>query len=67
MEYSIWHRGKSPTAPWVLVALKHERAEAERTLEYQHSVFRSGQIRLVDPAGIVLRREPCAPRVAVTA
>ena len=65
MGFSIWHRSREGSA-WVLIAIKNTREDALAVLEYQRTAYRSGMLRLVDPAGLVLRRESCR-RVAVPA
>jgi hypothetical protein len=43
----------------VIVGLRGSRQEADREYDTLLESYRSGALRLVDPAGIVLRREAC--------
>jgi hypothetical protein len=63
MEYSIWHRGKT-SHTWVLVAMPGTQEEALAAYDRLHDGYRSGQLRLADPGGIVVKTESCTRRMA---
>jgi len=58
MYFSVWHRSRS-TGTWALVSLKGSLDAALAEYERLRCDYRSGQIRCVDPAGIILRRCSC--------